>query len=332
MYESFPVVVEMPLGAPTKRWGGMIPSKRSLSELPIQEPGTVLVFEDSSGVWTPARGRLNGTEPFVVNAISVSVVRMRTQAIDTEIQIASFSAADDFNVRVQFNCRVSDPTLVAQNGPLDVPKILGDYLRQDRGLLVKGQQSTVEDIRDLRITVDARVRAYCHEISPRISGLEVSLASVEVLTPEGYRKHATDLRDAEWARKLQEMLNRHQDEDVRRLASMFREPEMIAAVGKLEGKIDLQQLLSDSLTDRRTKDANILELLKLLEKNGQLDRLPINARALVDTLMVRLAGAEIQSGGDGSDAGLAIDADTLRSIDSRAGKEERFAVDSHSDE
>lgn len=339
MNDGFPVVVEMPLGAPTKRMGGLIPPKRALSELPIQEPGTVLVFESAGGTWTPARGRLTGTEPFVVNAISVSMVKMRTQTVDTEIQIASVSAADDFTIRVQFNCRVSDATLVAQQGPIDVPKILADYLRQDRGLLVKGQEASVEDLRAIRIAVDARVRAYCHEISPRIPGVEVSLASVEVLTPSTWRIHVTKIRDAHWNRDLQTLLNQHQDEDVRRLAAFFRDPEMIAAIGKIEDKIDLQQLFSDALADRRLKDANILELLKLLEKNGQLDRLPINGRALVDTLMVRLAGAEIQSGSDGPS--LSIDTDGLTSLDGRTdpaalasddAKEDRFVVHDHPDE
>lgn len=331
MVAAFPVQ-EIPLEPVPRRALGFIPSRRSLAAIPIQQPGTTLVF-NTGDKWIPVRSRIIGTESFVVQAVAVSIVQTRTYEVPVEILIPSASLADDFTIVCLFNCRVVDVVRAAEQGPYDVAKALGNFLRKDRGLQAKGLATAIADVHSLRIPVDARIRAYCDEVGPALPGLEVHLSSVEVATPASLRTHHGKLRDAAFARDLAKMLASHEDEDARALAARLNEPEYLAALGVLRDKVDIDKVLSAVFADRATKDANILELLKLLEKNGQLDRLPIDGRVLVNTLMSRLGGipagpATVRS----ADAMLGIDSDTLKSIDSSAKrKEKRFAVDDESD-
>jgi hypothetical protein len=337
MAYDYPILLEKALPAPPKRFLGIIPSRRDLAELPVATPGTVLVFHNG-GNWERARGRLTGTEPYVVDALCVSVVQTRSRDIEVYLKIPSASAADDFTILARFTCRVTSPEVIAAHGPLDVPKILGNFLRKDRGLLTKGQETPIEEVHQIRVKVHARVRAYCDETSPDIPGLDVALSSVEVLTPGDFRRHRTAMRDAVWSRELAELLAQHEDADVRRLGVIFAQPESAAALGVVRGQLDVGNLAARLYADRHTKDTNILELLKLLEKNGQLDRLPINGQALVNTLMERLTGVDTGNGGPalpGADGAISIDTDTLKSIDSGAGRDDekgdRFVVNNHSD-
>ena len=52
------------------------------------------------------------------------------------------------------------------------------------------------------------------------------------------------------------------------------------------------KLVVDAYADRRTKDSNLLEFLKLLESNGQLDRLPIDGKVLVSRMLERFGGTD----------------------------------------
>ena len=267
MAEDFPILHELALGVARKRWGGVIPSKRPRGEIPVQQPGTLLVFNDGR-TWTSAQGRVAGTESFVVDALSVSVVWTRMRDVEVEVPIPSANPADDFTVLARFTCRVEKPELVAEQGPIDVARILGNFLRQDRGLHSKGEQFTIDEIHHVRHAVDARVRAFCDEVSPHIPGLEVTLSSVEVLTPADLRVHKKAIRDAVWAREISEKLAEFEHADAQELARLFREPEYIAALGVQRGTVDLGKLVVDAYADRRTKDSNLLEFLKLLEQRA----------------------------------------------------------------
>ena len=328
---DFPVT-ETTLGPAPKRLGGLIPAQRPAAEIPQPGPGGVLVFNNGER-WVKAPGRIRGSESFVVDAIAVSVVQTRPAEVEVRIEIPSASLADNFTILSHFTCQIVDPVRAAENGPIDLSRALAKYLRQDSGLRTLGVDTEVADLRLLRHRVEARVRAWCDEVSPRTPGLEVELTSVEVLTPETLLRHLEQMRDARLARELAELLASHQDKDALGLAQRITQPEYLAAIGVLQDKVDLNQLIVDGYADRKTKDANILEFLKLLEKNGQLDRLPIDGRLLVQTLMTRLAGTPTEGLPIGGDAGLAIDTATLQqSIDSStARKEKRFAVDDDAD-
>jgi hypothetical protein len=314
---DFPIISETSLGEARKRWGGIIPSIRE--GLPQPQAGTVLVFGDGRR-WTQARGRVKGTEDFVVDATTVTIVQTRTRTMDVDVAIPSADHADDFTVMASFQCRVTSPELVAEQGPIDVIALLRSYLQQDNELMVRGIKHTVEQVHEVRRLVQARVRAYYDEFAPRIPGLETTLVSVQVLTPADLRKHAEGIRDARWARELAELVGQHEDADAQRLAERLRDPEYVAALAVGRDKIDLGRLVESVYADRTTKDANLLEFLKLLEKNGQLDRMPIDGQVLVTRLVERLGGATGPAGppGPAIGAGTSTAADGTRSIEGSA--------------
>jgi len=327
MTGEFPVK-EIPLSPVPKRMFGLIPAQRALVEIPPQHPGTIRVF-GSGESWVPARDRIRGSESFVVDADVVSVVRTRAEDVDVRIEIPSAGLADNFTILSRFACQVVDPVLVAKRGPIDVGHILSNFLRKDLQLMRLGVETDVANLRQLSDRVQARVRAWCHEAPPPIAGLDTDLWSVELETPPALLRHSEQVRDARLARELAVLLASHEDEDARRLAERITQPEYLAALGVLREQVDLNQIISDVYADRKTKDANILEFLKLLEKNGQLDRLPIDGRVLVQTLMTRLAGTPAESLPDGVDQALSIDTATLQqSIDGPTKRrEKRFAID-----
>lgn len=327
MTGEFPVE-EIPLSPVPRRLLGLIPAQRALTEIPLQRRGTARVF-GTGDTWVLARDRIRGSESFVVEADVVCIVETRPAEVDVRVKIPSAGLADDFTVLCLFACQVVDPVLVAKRGPIDVGRTLANFLRKDLQLMRLGVETDAANLRQLSDRVQARVRAWCHEAPAPIPGLVTDLGSVELETPDVILQHSQQLRDARLARELAVVLSSHEDEDARRLADRITQPEYLAALGVLREQVDLNQLIGDVYADRKTKDANILEFLKLLEKNGQLDRLPIDGRLLVQTLMTRLAGTPAESLTGGADQLLSIDTTTIQqSIDGSAQrKEKRFAVD-----
>ena len=116
MPEDFPILQELALNVVRKRWAGVIPTKRDRADIPVQRPGTLLVFNDGK-MWTSALRRVAGTESFVVDALSVSVVWTRTREVEVEVPIPSANPADDFTVLARFTCRVERAGLVAEQVP-----------------------------------------------------------------------------------------------------------------------------------------------------------------------------------------------------------------------
>jgi hypothetical protein len=183
--KDFPVISEIELPVVRRRGWGILPSVRDPADLPAQRPGTTLVFGNGKR-WVEARGRLKGTEDFVVDAMTVSVVHTRERVIDVDTRIPSKDPAEDFAVLVGFSCRVTRPELVAEVGPIDVVDRLRRFLLEDRKLRQRGVEHTPEEVHQVRHQVDVRLRSYCDEVPPSIPGLEIRLSSVDVLTNEDF--------------------------------------------------------------------------------------------------------------------------------------------------
>jgi len=181
--KDFPVISETELPVVRRRGWGMLPSFRDPNDLPAQRPGTTLVFSNGRR-WVEARGRIKGTEDFVVDAMAVSVVVTRERVIEVDMRIPSKDPTEDFAVRVGFSCRVTAPELVAELGPIDIVDRLRRFLFEDRGLYQRGIDYPVGELHQVRHQVGVRVRSYCDEVPPNIAGLEIRLSSVDVLTNE----------------------------------------------------------------------------------------------------------------------------------------------------
>ncbi|WP_155369055.1 hypothetical protein [Catellatospora vulcania] len=322
MSVQFPVLEERSLGRAESRL--FRPAKRRLSDLPARPPGSVYVFQVGQRYKLYQDGaHLRGTEGDLVDAMSVSVVQTRPLEIAADLAIPSASAADDFTVRSWFWCEVTSPTTVAERGLRDVPAQLVNFLRRDVGMQKLGTSVSINDINEMRVRADARVRAFCEVRQLEIPGMSVQLTSVEVLTPDTLRSHHTKMRDTVWAAEISGALSQHEDSEIQRLAAYLGQPEYAAALATVRDKMNLAQIVEGAYADRRTRDANILELLKLLEKNGQLDRIPVDGRRLVDALSNRVAGIETLTLAEGVDtsgadkvaaAGPAIDAKEARFV------------------
>ena len=180
-HKDFPVISETELPAARRRGWGILPSVRDPSGLPAQRPGTTLVFSNGTR-WVEARGRIKGSEDFVVDAMVVSVVHTRERVIDVDVRIPSKDPAEDFAVQVGFSCRVTSPELVAELGPIDIVDRLRRFLLEDWKLRLRGAEFMTEEVHQVRHQVEVRLRSYCDEVPPRIPGLEIRLSSVDVLT------------------------------------------------------------------------------------------------------------------------------------------------------
>jgi hypothetical protein len=327
--KDFPVIFETELPKARKRI--LLPDVREPDGLPVQRPGTTLVFNNGKK-WVQARGRIKGTEEFVVDATEVSVVRTRERVVDVDVKIPSKDLAEDFGVLVGFSCKVTKPDLVAEQGPIDIVDRLRRYLLEDRKLRQRGTEYTVDELHQVRHQVEVRVRSYCDEVPPSIPGLEIRLSSVDVLTSADLLAHKKRMRDAQWNDEFTTLTSGHEDIQVRRLSTFLSDPASAAAFAFLREKIDMEKIVTAAYADRRTQDENLLEFLKLLERNGKIDLLPVDARILVTRLLDRLGGTggpvRVDATIGGAGAAVTMDAEARTSIDasSSPADDDRFTV------
>ena len=176
---GYPVLEERALDPVPRR--GMLGGRRDPLELPRLVPGTAYVFEVDGEFRQPlVRRHVRGTEHDVVHAVSVCLVDTRPRLIPIELVIASGSAEHDFVVRATFRCRVTDAAAAVAAGVGDVPLLLGEHLTRDRGLLGLGTYFGLDRVGAARARIHTQVRAYCMVAPPRLPGLEVVLATVDV--------------------------------------------------------------------------------------------------------------------------------------------------------
>lgn len=278
---TYPLLTERRLDrARSRLWS----ARRDLTELPRQEPGTVLVFTvgDRYEVFRERR-HLTGREDVVVEAVAVSLVDLRERFVPVDILIPSASAADDFCIRVIFRCQVTDPEAVVANGLTNVSALLSDYLRRDRRLESLGTASHVDELNEVRELVTAQVKAYCTVYPPRVAGVEVSFSTVEVSKPAALVDHASAIRDEVWRQRLQELVRSAEIADAGVLADLIRSgPESLEGLAVSRGDITAGQAADRAYQVQDEKQRKLTEMLALLQKDGHLDRLRVDADVLVD--------------------------------------------------
>lgn len=304
---SYPVLLEQALPPPQRR---VLGARRDPAELPTPDPGTVLVFR-VGGQYEEARadGHLRGTEPNVVNATAVSVVDVRERLLPVELTLHSARPADDFVVRLHFRCRVTRASSVAQAALTDLAMLLASHIQEDDKLRTLTTDFTVEEINAVRRQVDARIRAYWMLAPPQHPGIEIGLVSVEVLTPGDLRTQSRRVRDARWDDELRDLASASEGRDVDRIAELIRQgPEVVAALGVSRNEINVGELLAQLIDDRRQHDERLMEITRALAKDGHFDRIPIDARAMVDAFLARATGAS---------PAAALKAETVSGIDNR---------------
>ncbi|MGI8309548.1 hypothetical protein [Saccharopolyspora hattusasensis] len=284
---GYPVVVEYPL--PPARRRLLLGSRRDLTELPPQEPGTVLVFE-VNGRYEAFRERrhLTGSEDAVVSAVSISVIDMRERLTTTRLAIPSNSPADDFFVEAVFSAKVIRPESVAAAGLTDLSGTLHGYLSQDQELLALGLQCGVEEINEVRSLVRRRIMAYCKVVPPQVDGMDLSLCEVRVPTPTPLREHSTVVRDERWNQDVAELRQAFEQRDIERIHEILQGgPSMVTALGISRREIHTSDAVRDSYESEDRRRKHMLDLLRTLPV-GHLDSLPIDAMQFVTALSASL--------------------------------------------
>jgi hypothetical protein len=126
--------------------------------------------------------------------------------VTVRLTIPSAKAAE-FTVHVTFACTVTDPVRVVREN-LDAERALLSYLKSHQKIFHLGLDYDMLQITEVRIAVDAQITAYTTIRPPVIPGLEVSMTSVEVLTPTEVAEFEHSMRkqryELEMARRKQE--------------------------------------------------------------------------------------------------------------------------------
>lgn len=260
--------------------------RRDVGELPRQTAGTVLVFEVGARYEVfRERRHLTGKEEAVVEAVSVSLVDMRARAVEVTFHVPSRSPADVFRIAVTFNCQVTEPDIVVGDGLLDIRGPLQRHLQQDRETAALGALYEVDDINEAREELSARVRAYSTLHPPRWRGMQIRLLNVAVDTPTALVQHATRMRDVKWQRIVDRLAEDYELEKAEALADLILQgPERVEALAIARGE-QTAAVAAQRAYDRESEtQRSITDLLAILQKDGHLDRIHVDADTLVQTL------------------------------------------------
>lgn len=183
MTTAYPILERRDLApVPARGPFGLGRRSRDEDEIPKADAHQVLVYLTEGGL-VADHGQLRLDDERVVRARHVSLVDMgRDVPVTIELQIPS-AEASDFAVEVTFACTVTDAIRAVREN-LDAQSALRHYLLNHRRIFQLGLPYKTMQISQVRIDVGAQITAYTTLRPPVISGLEVTMTSVQVHTPE----------------------------------------------------------------------------------------------------------------------------------------------------
>ncbi|MFC0533040.1 hypothetical protein [Phytohabitans kaempferiae] len=245
--------------------------KRKESELLKPDAHHVLVYR-VDGQYVLDNDRMPAADDRVVSATHVSMVDMRRDApVVVTLHIPSADASY-FEVVVMFVCTVNDPIAVVRGG-VQAQEALLAHLKAHHKLFELGLRYRLSDVNEVRRVIGAQVTAYVTIKPPVVLGMAVSMASVEVSTPEVLTKYESRHRDKDFEQRLARQEQEYQQQlkvgEVRyeqSMASVRQEHEHSLASGRQEHDhtmADVRQRHEHRLADRahdreqdvRTSDA-----------------------------------------------------------------------------
>jgi len=191
MAGSYPIVTQLELGDPAKRWRG---KRRDKSEIPTIRAHEVLVWRVGDEYVVDSR-QLSDSDDVVVDASSVSVVSVRP---GTEVAVFFEIDSQDasvFTVKVTFVCSVTDAAAVVRAGQVSVADTLLAYLRGYQDLFNIGLKYPITAINDVRTEMAFQVKAYMTLRPPEVPGTQIgSVPTVQVKTPAQIASFEDDAR------------------------------------------------------------------------------------------------------------------------------------------
>jgi hypothetical protein len=197
-------------------------AERTGTDLLKPDAHHVLVYR-IDGNYVLDSDRMDGAHERVVQATHVSLVDMRRDApVVVRLEIPSKDAAS-FEVLVTFTCTVTDAIAVVRGG-VDAGQALWSHLKAHNRIFELGLDYPLSEINEVRRVVSAQVKAYLTIRPPTVPGMTVSVASVEMTSPEVLADYEKTTRVKDYEVRLAELELAHQ----RRLSSgrQFNEHEL----------------------------------------------------------------------------------------------------------
>jgi hypothetical protein len=178
----YPIIAQYELDDPERRGPLGLVKRRKLEDIPKIKPHEVLVWR-VGGRYIVDRRELRAHDDTVVRASSVSVVSVRP---DTEVEVSfkiDSQDAAEFTVKVTFICSVLDPVVVVRDGQVNAADALIAYLRGYQDLFNLGLGYPIKEINRVRTEMAVQVKSYMTLRPPKIPGMTITSATVQIETP-----------------------------------------------------------------------------------------------------------------------------------------------------
>jgi hypothetical protein len=244
---SYPIVAQHELDDPDRRGPLGLMKRRKLEDIPKIKPHEVLVWRVGSR-YIMDRRELRAHDETVVHASSVSVVSVRP---DTEVEVSFLIDAQDaaeFTVKVTFICSVLDPVVVVRDGQVNAADALIAYLRGYQDLFNLGLEHPIREVNKLRTKMAIQVKSYMTLRPPKIPGMEITSATVQIETPTVLAdigklttEQEIELRRQTHAALLDSNEQTHMLEKVSRLEGVGRSAVSALGVAYADGGMNSQE-------------------------------------------------------------------------------------------
>ncbi|MFF7472539.1 hypothetical protein [Streptomyces sp. NPDC008092] len=237
---NYPVIAEHILATVQGTWWSR---RRRRDNVPPLPPGAVHVFRVGGNYRTFPEGMVfDPSHPDVLDASSVSIVDTRARLVDVERPLPSVSEADNFTMRASFTCQVTDPTVIARQGIIDVTVPLRAYLMGDSDLPRVSAGHRVEEINAVRAEAGHRMTAYSAIVPPRVAGMSVEFVNAEVYASDELRDWEQKLRDERRSWELRKGQRDFEAQDARRIAELLSQgSDHVDAFGIARQEIDVTE-------------------------------------------------------------------------------------------
>jgi hypothetical protein len=248
---SYPIVAQHELDDPVRRGPLGLGKRRELEDIPKIKPHEVLVWRVGSR-YVIDRRELRAHDDTVVRASSVSVVSVRP---DTEVEVSfriDSEDASEFAVKVTFICSVLDPVVVVRDGQVNAADALLAYLRGYQDLFNLGLEHPIKEINRVRTKMAIQVKSYMTLRPPKIPGMDITSATVQIETPTVLAdmgrltsEHEIELEIENHEARLDSRRQNHLLEKANRMEPFSRDPEAAFRLAYADGG-----MASPELADR----------------------------------------------------------------------------------
>src|ERR1700677_491350 len=238
---SYPIVRPNDLDCRVRRGPLGLMKRRKHEYIPKSKPHEVLIWR-VGGRYVMDRRELRAHDDAVVHASSVSVVSVRP---DTEVGVSFLIDAQDaaeFTVKVTFICSVLDPVVVVRDGQVNAADALIAYLRGYQDLFNLGLDHPIREINKLRTKMAVQIKSYMTLRPPKIPGMEITSATVQIETPTVLAdigklttEQEIELRKQNHAALLDSNRQTHFLEKANRLEAVGRNPETAIGLAYADG-------------------------------------------------------------------------------------------------